>query len=410
MDTYITILAIDLLTYYTQIPGLSISNMESNRIVTEKTHMLLYLIMSASTWCLAAEIHRNTNSAIKHWIHRHQFGGELNTNDRFKLLTLADECSTDPVAVSSRFFHVTYGFLMSLLTGVFHACHVVLSMSFIIIGIFIPDDDVKKKPRYLLQIGGELGGFGINLLLVLIPWSVKAPTVKLINELRSVKLTSNSQIVIPLLTLLFCIVPIIPSIFQCFHLIHLLFCVNIENEGNFLIDVEKATETVIQIILPNIECKSSQETFTESLISTGLRCLFILYFFLFWVLQSMYETYGLLMITCLFILASDFVERLDSSDARPKSYALIEHFKKVMKTANTELKLELLIFISFLDSIVAYSQISEKLLLSKESQMPVLARIVYMLLTCCIWYLAAELNRKVIFAYLIWSYELLEGI
>ncbi|CAL8102551.1 unnamed protein product [Orchesella dallaii] len=89
--------------YYAQAPHIFLGK----RGNTEKL-LMAYFTLTSFVWILAAEFHKNVQETVLQWIVNHSANENLTTDDRLKLLSLSNEMTADPVALSSRYFSVTY--------------------------------------------------------------------------------------------------------------------------------------------------------------------------------------------------------------------------------------------------------------------------------------------------------------
>ncbi|CAL8094012.1 unnamed protein product [Orchesella dallaii] len=81
----------------------------------ETLYVGLYLIVSAIFWIIACELHYQVKETTKRWTHpclRHTTN--LSLERKLSVIALQSENEANPVAISCRFFTITYGFLGSM--------------------------------------------------------------------------------------------------------------------------------------------------------------------------------------------------------------------------------------------------------------------------------------------------------
>ncbi|CAL8102570.1 unnamed protein product [Orchesella dallaii] len=89
--------------YYAQAPHVFLGK----RGNTEKL-IMAYFTLTIVGWIVAAEFHKNVQETVLKWIAAHTGNANLGVEDRLALLSLSNEMAADPIALSSRYFSVTY--------------------------------------------------------------------------------------------------------------------------------------------------------------------------------------------------------------------------------------------------------------------------------------------------------------
>ncbi|CAL8070637.1 unnamed protein product [Orchesella dallaii] len=95
--------------YYAETPYILLGNRgDSERGV------VIYFLINGLNWLVAAEFHYNTFNSVLHWISIHTDDDGLNCDMKFRLLSISNEMSANPIALSCRCFAVTYQHLGSV--------------------------------------------------------------------------------------------------------------------------------------------------------------------------------------------------------------------------------------------------------------------------------------------------------
>ncbi|CAL8102588.1 unnamed protein product [Orchesella dallaii] len=96
--------------YYAKTPHIMFGNQGNIEKVT-----LAYFLLASLIWIMAAEFHKEVQETVLKWIAYHSGNENLKSKDMLKLLALSNEMSADPIALSSRYFYVTYQQLSAML-------------------------------------------------------------------------------------------------------------------------------------------------------------------------------------------------------------------------------------------------------------------------------------------------------
>ncbi|ODN06009.1 hypothetical protein Ocin01_00684 [Orchesella cincta] len=108
--SYIFLNYFTFLTYYPEIPIV----LRSGGSLAEITSILLYTVVTVWFWMTACEFHRTVKRTMTEWLFEKQTQESLKPKQRIRLLMLSNELETKPIAISCRFFHVSYDLISSM--------------------------------------------------------------------------------------------------------------------------------------------------------------------------------------------------------------------------------------------------------------------------------------------------------
>lgn len=99
----------DVIIYMCQIPGI----LFVSYFYESQASIICFAIPNLVTWVIAAEFHASVTKTFMKWCNtcRSHFS---DNGTQMKLLAVKNEFHSEPIAVSCKFFTVTYGFLASV--------------------------------------------------------------------------------------------------------------------------------------------------------------------------------------------------------------------------------------------------------------------------------------------------------